>query len=97
MKDKNDMEILEKKIEKTVKTYTFTEDEYHELIYNQREYGYTKALEYLRFCVGNYKYKVNTLGGMAQFIRDLLDYIKNGYKMNNMYDLSFNEWIKKNR
>ena len=90
------MEIKEEKVTQTVKTYTFTEDEYHELIYNQREYGYNKALEYLGFCVGNYKYKIN-FGGITQFISDLLDYIKNGYKMNNMYDLSFNEWIKKNK
>lgn len=90
------MEIKEEKITQTVKTYTFTEDEYHELIYNQREYGYNKALEYIRFCIGNYKYKIN-FGGITQFISDLLDYIKNGYKMNNIYDLSFNEWIKKNK
>ena len=68
------MEIKEEKVTQTVKTYTFTEDEYHELIYNQRKYG-----------------------GITQFIKDLLDYLKNGYRMNNMYDLSFNEWIKKNR
>lgn len=65
--------------------------------YNQRKYGYDKALEYIGFCVGNYKYKVSTLGGITQFIKDLLDYLKNGYRMNNMYDLSFNEWIKKNK
>jgi hypothetical protein len=91
------VEIKEEKVTQTVKTYTFTEDEYHELIYNQRKYGYDKALEYIGFCVGNYKYKVSTLGGITQFIKDLLDYLKNGYRMNNMYDLSFNEWIKKNR
>lgn len=31
------MEIKEEKVTQTVKTYTFTEDEYHELIYNQRK------------------------------------------------------------
>lgn len=91
------MEIKEEKVTQTIKTYTFTEDEYHELIYSQRKYGYNKALEYIGFCVGNYKYKVSTLGGIAQFIQDLLDYLKNGYRMNNMYDLSFNEWIKENK
>ena len=65
------MEIKEEKVTQTIKTYTFTEDEYHELIYNQRKYGYNKALEYIGFCVGNYKYKVSTLGGIAQFIEDL--------------------------
>ena len=70
------MEIKEEKVTQTIKTYTFTEDEYHELIYNQRKYGYNKALEYIGFCVGNYKYKVSTLGGIAQFIEDLLDYVK---------------------
>ena len=91
------MEIKEEKDTQTVKTYTFTEDEYHELIYKERKYGYTKAVEYIGFCVSNYKYKFSTLGGITQFIKDLLDYLKNGYRMNNMYDLSFNEWIKKNR
>lgn len=72
------MEIKEEKVTQTVKTYSFTEDEYHELIYNQREYGYNKALEYIGFCVSNYKYKFSTLGGITQFIKDLLDYLKNG-------------------
>lgn len=30
------MEIKEEKVTQTVKTYTFTEDEYHELIYKER-------------------------------------------------------------
>ena len=63
------MEIKEEKVVQTIKTYTFTEDEYHELIYKERKYGYTKAVEYIR----------------------------HGYKMNNMYDLSFNEWLKENK
>ena len=30
------MEIKEEKVTQTIKTYTFTEDEYHELIYPMR-------------------------------------------------------------
>ena len=46
------MEIKEEKVVQTIKTYTFTEDEYHELIYKERKYGYTKAVEYIGFCIG---------------------------------------------
>ena len=31
---------------------------------------------------------------IMQFVKDLLEYARHGYKMNNMYDLSFNEWLK---
>ena len=31
------MEIKEEKVTQTVKTYTFTEDEYHELLYKERK------------------------------------------------------------
>ena len=40
------MEIKEEKVTQTVKTYTFTEDEYHELIYKERKYGITKLMYY---------------------------------------------------
>ena len=90
------MEIKEEKVVQ-VKTYTFTEDEYHELIYNQRKYGYTKAVEYIGFCIGNYKYELNSIASIMQFVKDLLEYARHGYKMNNMYDLSFNEWLKENK
>lgn len=34
---------------------------------------------------------------IMQFVKDLLEYARHGYKMNNMYDLSFNEWLKQNK
>ena len=61
------MEIKEEKVTQTVKTYTFTEDEYYELIYNQRKYGYNKALEYIGFCIGNYKYELNSIASTKVF------------------------------
>lgn len=91
------MEIKEEKVTQTVKTYTFTEDEYHELIYKERKYGYTKAVEYIGFCIDNYKYELNSIASIMQFVKDLLEYARHGYKMNNMYDLSFNEWLKENK
>lgn len=91
------MEIKEEKVTQTFKTYTFTEDEYHELIYKERCYGYTKAVEYIGFCIGNYKYELNSIASIMQFVKDLLEYARHGYKMNNMYDLSFNDWLKENK
>ena len=43
------METKEIKVSKIIKQYALTEDEYHNLINNSREYGSRKTKEYIIF------------------------------------------------
>lgn len=91
------METKEIKVSKTIKQYTLTEDEYHNLINNSREYGSRKTKEYIIFCTKYYKLKLN-FGGMAKFIVDIIDFVTgNRNYIPNLYNKTFFEWLDEHR
>ena len=91
------METKEIEVSKTIKQYILTEDEYHNLINNNREYGNRKTKEYIIFCLKYYKLKLNTYG-MAKFIEDLVDFItENKNYISNLYNKTFFEWLDEHR
>ena len=67
------METKEIEVSKTIKQYTLTEDEYHNLINNNMEYGSRKTKEYIIFCLKYYQLKLN-FGGTVKFIEDIIDF-----------------------
>ena len=91
------METKEIKVSKIIKQYTLTEDEYHNLINNSREYGSRKTKEYIIFCTKYYKLKLN-FGGMAKFIEDIIDFVTgNRNYIPNLYNKTFFEWLDEHR
>lgn len=91
------METKEIKVSKTIKQYTLTEDEYHNLINNNMEYGSRKTKEYIIFCFKYYKLKLNFCG-MAKFIEDIIDFVTgNRNYIPNLYNKTFLEWLDKHR
>lgn len=91
------METKEIKVSKTIKQYTLTEDEYHNLINNSREYGSRKTKEYIIFCTKYYKLKLN-FGGMAKFIEGIIDFVTgNRNYIPNLYNKTFFEWLDEHR
>lgn len=56
------METKEIEVSKTIKQYILTEDEYHNLINSNREYGSRKIKEYIGFCIKYYRLKLNVCG-----------------------------------
>ena len=91
------METKEIEVSKTIKQYTLSEDEYHNLINNNREYGSSKTKEYIIFCLKYYKFKLN-FGGMTKFIEDIIDFvIGNRNYIPNLYNKTFFEWLDEHR
>ena len=91
------METKEIKVSKIIKQYALTEDEYHNLINNSREYGSRKTKEYIIFCTKYYKLKLN-FGGMAKFIEDIIDFVTgNRNYIPNLYNKTFFEWLDEHR
>ena len=91
------METKEIEVSKTIKQYILTEDEYHNLINNNREYGSRKTKEYIIFCIKYYKLKLN-LGGIAKLIENIIDFITgNRNYIPNLYDKTFSEWLDEHR
>lgn len=91
------METKEIEVSKTIKQYTLTEDEYHNLINNNREYGSRKTKEYIIFCCKYYMLKLN-FGGMAKFIEDIIDFVTgNRNYIPNLYNKTFFEWLDEHR
>ena len=91
------METKEIKVSKIIKQYALTEDEYHNLINNSREYGSRKSIEYIIFCTKYYKLKLN-FGGMAKFIEDIIDFVTgNRNYIPNLYNKTFFEWLDEHR
>lgn len=91
------MKVKEVEVTKKEKIYELTESEYNELINKERSYGARKTKEYIGFCWDNYYYELN-IKGMMNFIRDLMYFVnnKNNY-IDNIYDLSFWQWLERNR
>ena len=91
------METKEIEVSKTIKQYTLTEDEYHNLINNNREYGSRKTKEYIIFCLKYYKLKLN-LDGTAKFIEDIIDFATgNRNYIPNLYNKTFFEWLDEHK
>lgn len=92
------METREIEVTKTEKIYELTETEYKELITNSRSYGAIKTKEYIIFCYNNYIYKMKSVGGIIEFVVNLMDFVtcKSDY-IPNTYRMSFWEWLENNR
>lgn len=91
------METKEIEVSKTIKQYILTEDEYNNLINNNREYGSRKTKEYIIFCLKYYKLKLN-FGGMAKLIEDIVDFVTgNRNYIPNLYNKTFIEWLDEYR
>lgn len=91
------METKEIEVSKTIKQYILTEDEYNNLINNNREYGSRKTKEYIIFCLKCYKLKLN-FGGMAKLIEDIVDFVTgNRNYIPNLYNKTFIEWLDEYR
>lgn len=91
------METKEIEVPKTIKQYTLTEDEYHNLINNNREYGSRKTKEYIIFCLKYYRFKLNFCG-MGELIKDVANFITgNKDGIPNLYNKNFFEWLDENR
>lgn len=91
------METKEIEVSKTIKQYTLTEDEYHNLINNNREYGSRKIKEYIGFCIKYYRLKLN-LYGMQELIMDIIDFITgNRNDIPNLHNKTFFKWLDEHR
>lgn len=91
------METKEIEVSKTIKQYTLTEDEYHNLINNNREYGSRKTKEYIIFCFKYYKLKLN-FSGMGKFIEDIINFVTgNRNYIPNLYNKTFFEWLDEHK
>lgn len=91
------METKEIEVSKTIKQYTLTEDEYHNLINNNMEYGSRKTKEYIIFYLKYYQLKLN-FGGTAKFIEDIIDFATgNRNYIPNLYNKTFFEWLDEHR
>ena len=91
------MKTKEIEVSKTIQQYILTEDEYHNLINNNREYGSRKTKEYIIFCLKYYKLKLN-FGGMTKLIEDIVDFVTgNRNYIPNLYNKTFFEWLDKHR
>jgi hypothetical protein len=91
------METKEIEVSKIIKQYTLTEDEYHNLINNNMEYGSRKTKEYIIFCLKYYKLKLN-FGGTAKFVEDIIDFVTgNRNYIPNLYNKTFFEWLDEHR
>ena len=91
------MEVKEVEVVKKEKIYTLTESELDDLKCKERTYGSWKTREYIIFCYNNYIWQKN-IKGIANFIRDLLDFLTYEKRViPNQYDLSLFEWLKQNR
>lgn len=91
------MEIQEMEVRQTVKKYILTEDEYHSLINQNREYGSKKTREYIIFCIEYYKLELNDCG-RQELIQDIIDFVAgNRNNIPNLDNKNFFEWLEENR
>lgn len=92
------MEVKEVEVTKKEKIYELTESEYKKLIADSRKYGSLKTKDYIIFCYNNYIYKKTTVGGIIDFVKDLMDFVidKNDY-IRNVHELSFLEWLDRHK
>ena len=91
------METKEIEVFKTIKQYILTEDEYHNLINNNRAYGSRKNKEYISFCIKYYKFELDDCG-RQELIQDVIDFVTgNRSDIPNLYNKNFFEWLDKNR
>lgn len=91
------MEIQEMKVRQTVKKYILTEDEYHSLINQNREYGSKKIREYIIFYIEYYKFELNDYG-RQELIQDIIDFVAgNRNNIPNLDNKNFFEWLEENR
>lgn len=92
------MEVKEIEVTKTEKIYELTETEYKDLINHSRQYGSVKTKDYIIFSYNNFIYKLKSVGGIVEFVVDLMDFVtgKNDY-IRNTYELSFWDWLENNR
>lgn len=91
------MEIQEMKVRQTVKKYILTEDEYHSLINQNREYGSKKIREYIIFCIEHYHFELNDYG-RKELIQDIIDFVAgNRNNIPNLGNKNFFEWLEENR
>lgn len=91
------MEIQEMEVHQTVKKYILTEDEYHSLINQNREYGSKKTREYIIFCIEYYKFELNDRG-RQELIQDIIDFVAgNRNNIPNLDNKNFFEWLEENK
>lgn len=91
------MEIKEIEETKRVKKIILTEDEYHNLISENREYGSRKTKDYISFCVRYYTLRLNWRG-IACLFEDIIDYIMgNRNYIPNLYNKTFSDWLNENK
>ena len=91
------METKEIEVSKTIKQYILTEDEYHNLINNNREYGSRKNKEYISFCIKYYRFELN-VPGRQELIQDVIDFVTgNRNDIPNLYNKNFFEWLDEHR
>lgn len=91
------METKEIEVSKTIKQYTLTEDEYHNIINSNREYGSRKIKGYIGFCIKYYRLKLNVCG-MQELIMNIIDFITgNRNDIPNLRNKTFFEWLDEHR
>lgn len=91
------MKTKEIEVSKTIKQYILTEDEYHNLINSNREYGSRKIKEYIGFCIKYYRFELNVCG-MQKLILDIIDFITgNRNDIPNLRNMDFLKWLNENR
>lgn len=91
------MNIIENEISTTQmkKQYVLSEEEYQQLINNNRRWGYRKVKQYILFCVRNYTLKLN-IGGTVQFMEELIDFLtEDSDYISNHYGYDFWKWLDK--
>ena len=91
------MEIKEIEITKKEKIYSLTESEYNELIQKEREYGAEKTKQYIGFCYNNYPYNKRSISGTVSWINAVCSFLEGNNYIENIYGLSFFEWLDNNR
>lgn len=91
------MKTKEIEVSTTIKQYILTEDEFHNLINSNREYGSRKIKEYIGFCIKYYRLELNVCG-MQKLILDIIDFITgNRNDIPNLRNMDFLKWLNENR
>ena len=88
------MEIKEKVIEKTVKVFELTEEEFENIKIKERKESREDVLEYIKFSIKYYNSERHSRND-TDFVRDLMRFV-NGESniIPNLYRCTFNNFLK---